>query len=58
MASQTIRASFQWDDPLQLEGQLTSDERAVRDTANAFAQEKLLPKVQDCLLYTSPSPRD
>jgi len=37
--------SFRWEDPLDLEGQLTDDERMVRDTAHAFAQEQLLPRV-------------
>src|SRR3954453_19301255 len=39
------RASFQWDDPLLLEEQLTDDERMIRDTARAYAQERLLPRV-------------
>ncbi|MBI1300466.1 MAG: acyl-CoA dehydrogenase [Alphaproteobacteria bacterium] len=38
-------ASFQWDDPLFLELQLTEDERAIRDAAHAFAQEQLQPGV-------------
>ena len=33
MASSSTRASFQWEDPFFLEGQLTEDERAVRDAA-------------------------
>ena len=32
---------FQWDDPLLLDGQLTEDERMVRDAAHAYAQDKL-----------------
>ncbi len=36
---------FKWDDALQLDGQLTEDERAIRDAAHAFCQEKLLPRV-------------
>jgi glutaryl-CoA dehydrogenase len=39
------RATFQWDDPLLLENQLTSDERMMRDAARAFAQDKLQPRV-------------
>src|SRR3954470_8257707 len=39
------RASFRWDDPLLLEDQLTDDERMIRDTARAYAQERLLPRV-------------
>ena len=38
-------ALFQWDDPLLLEQQLTTDERMVRDTARAYCQEKLLPRI-------------
>jgi glutaryl-CoA dehydrogenase len=38
-------AAFDWQDPLDLEGELAEDERMVRDTARAFAQEKLFPRV-------------
>jgi len=38
-------AAFQWDDPLDLEGELTEEERMVRDTARDYAQEKLFPRV-------------
>ena len=51
MASPSPRASFQWDDPFQLEGQLTADERAVRDAAQTFAQGELLPKVQEAFRH-------
>jgi glutaryl-CoA dehydrogenase len=37
--------SFQWDDALRLDDQLTEDERAIRDAAHAYAQEKLQPRV-------------
>lgn len=36
---------FRWDDPLLLEDQLTEEERMIRDSVRAFAQEKLQPKV-------------
>jgi glutaryl-CoA dehydrogenase len=39
------KARFQWDDPLLLDGQLTADERQVRDAARAYCQEKLMPRV-------------
>src|SRR5688500_13170203 len=39
------KASFHWDDPLLLDQQLSADERAVRDAARAYAQERLLPRV-------------
>ncbi|CAL1709344.1 unnamed protein product [Somion occarium] len=41
--SKTIK--FNWEDPLDLEGLLTEDERAIRDTAREFCQEHLLPRV-------------
>jgi glutaryl-CoA dehydrogenase len=36
---------FAWDDPLGLQGELSEEERRVRDTARAYAQDKLLPRV-------------
>ena len=44
-AAQIKDAAFKWDDPLDLEGQLSEDERMVRDTARDYAQEKLFPRV-------------
>jgi glutaryl-CoA dehydrogenase len=38
-------AAFKWDDPLDLDGELTEEERMVRDTARDYAQEKLFPRV-------------
>jgi glutaryl-CoA dehydrogenase len=38
-------ALFQWDDPLLLEDVLTEDERMVRDSARAYCQDKLMPRV-------------
>ncbi|MEL6481072.1 MAG: acyl-CoA dehydrogenase [Pseudomonadota bacterium] len=38
---------FQWDDPLVIEDQLAEDERMVRDTAAAYAAEKLAPRAID-----------
>jgi len=37
--------AFDWSDPFGLEDQLTDEERMVRDTAEAYAQDKLLPRV-------------
>jgi glutaryl-CoA dehydrogenase len=39
------KASFHWDDPLLLDTQLSDDERAVRDAAQAYAQDRLSPRV-------------
>ncbi len=41
------QAAFNWEDPLQLEAQLSADERIVRDSARAYCQEKLMPRVRD-----------
>jgi len=38
-------SNFDWADALKLEGLLTEEERAIRDAAHAFAQEKLQPRV-------------
>jgi glutaryl-CoA dehydrogenase len=49
-SGQGSREPFQWDDPFDLEGQLSEDERLVRRSAEAFAQDVLLPRVtQDFL---------
>jgi glutaryl-CoA dehydrogenase len=39
------KAQFNWSDPLLLDQQLTDEERMVRDSAHAYSQEKLLPRV-------------
>lgn len=39
------KASFNWEDPLLLDQQLTEDERMVRDSARQFAESKLRPRV-------------
>ena len=39
------KTAFQWDDPLFLDAQLTEEERAVRDAAHAYCQDKLQPRV-------------
>jgi glutaryl-CoA dehydrogenase len=36
---------FDWADPLLLEDLLTEDERQIRDTARAYAQDKLMPRI-------------
>jgi len=41
--SQT-NARFDWEDPLLLDRQLTDDERAVRDAAASYCQDRLAPR--------------
>ncbi|MGH1377426.1 MAG: acyl-CoA dehydrogenase [Alphaproteobacteria bacterium] len=38
---------FQWEDPLLLETNLSDEERAIRDMAHSYAQDKLSPRVLD-----------
>jgi glutaryl-CoA dehydrogenase len=40
-----MAAKFNWEDPLQLDAQLTGDERAVREAAHAYCQDKLQTRV-------------
>jgi len=47
MNAPLARAQFAWEDPLLLDAELSEDERMVRDTARAYAQDKLLPRVRD-----------
>jgi glutaryl-CoA dehydrogenase len=49
-------ARFEWDDPLQLEQQLEPDERAVRDAAAAYAQERLAPRVLEAFRHERMEP--
>ena len=39
------KTAFQWDDPLFLDAQLTDEERAIRDAAHAYCQDKLQTRV-------------
>jgi glutaryl-CoA dehydrogenase len=41
---------FDWADPFDLDHQLTDEERMVRDTAHAYAQDKLQPRVTEAYL--------
>ena len=38
-------APLDWADPFGIDGQLTDEERMIRDTAETYAQEKLAPRV-------------
>ena len=42
--------AFDWADAFGLDDQLSDEERLVRDTAQAYAQEKLLPRVTEAYL--------
>ncbi|MDF3604818.1 acyl-CoA dehydrogenase [Paracoccus sp. DMF-8] len=38
-------STFNWQDALRLDDQLTEDERALRDAAHAYAQDRLQPRI-------------
>ena len=39
--------SFNWEDTFLFEDQLTEEEKLVRDSARAFAEERLMPGIQE-----------
>ncbi|MEY3273001.1 MAG: hypothetical protein RLZZ341_1902 [Pseudomonadota bacterium] len=50
------KAAFHWDDPLQLDAQLGDDERAVRDAAHAYCQERLATRVLEAFRTETTDP--
>jgi len=49
-------ASFVWEDPFLLEGQLSEDERMMRDAASAFAADKLAPRIEQAYMDETTDP--
>ena len=47
---------FDWEDPLRLEGQLSEEERMLRDAARAFAEDKLAPRVIEAYANETAAP--
>nr|WP_298929386.1 acyl-CoA dehydrogenase [uncultured Erythrobacter sp.] len=47
---------FNWEDPFDLESQLTEDERMIRDTAHAFSQSELQPRVIEAFRNETAAP--
>ena len=47
---------FDWEDAFRLDAQLTDDERALRDAARAYAQDKLQPRVIKAFAEESTDP--
>jgi glutaryl-CoA dehydrogenase len=50
------KAVFNWEDPFHLDGQLTEDERMIRDAARAFAEDVLAPRVADAYMEERADP--
>ncbi|WP_240008529.1 acyl-CoA dehydrogenase [Pseudaquidulcibacter saccharophilus] len=48
---------FNWEDPFLFEQQLTDEEKMIRDSANAYCQSALQPRVRDAFRkeYTDPA---
>ena len=49
-------AAFDWADPFFLDDQLEEDERMIRDTARAYAQDKLAPRIIDAFANEKSDP--
>jgi glutaryl-CoA dehydrogenase len=47
MSVRSDNVPFNWADPFGMEGQLSEEERLVRDTAKQYSQEKLQPRVRE-----------
>ena len=47
---------FDWADPFFIDDQLDEEERAVRDTAAAYAQDKLAPRIIDAFQHETTDP--
>jgi len=50
------RAAFNWEDPFLIDEQLTEDERMIRDSAQAFARDVLLPRIEKAYLDETADP--
>jgi glutaryl-CoA dehydrogenase len=48
--------SFSWEDPFLLEDQLGEEERMIRNSAKAFAQDVLLPRVTEAYVNETAAP--
>ncbi len=48
---------FKWDDAFLLEDQLSEDERMIRDSARAFAEAELQPRINDAYMNEETDPK-
>ena len=51
MANDGGATRMDWQDPFGLEGQLTNEQRMVRDAARQYAQNRLLPRVREAFRF-------
>lgn len=50
------KVSFQWDDPLLLDTQLSEEERMIRDAAAQYAQGRLMPRIHEAFRNETTDP--
>jgi len=50
------RPAFKWDDPFDLEDQLTEEERLIRDAARAHVEDRLMPRVTEAFVNETGDP--
>ena len=54
--SAPAQASFQWNDPFLLDDQLEEEERLIRDSAKAFAEAELAPRIEEAYMNETVAP--
>ena len=47
---------FNWEDPLQLDDQLSAEERQIRDTARQYSQDQLQPRIVQAFRHEQTDP--
>src|ERR1700731_974104 len=53
-AAPAVKASaskFAWEDPFLFDEQLTEDERLIRDSARAYCQDKVMPRIGEAFRH-------
>ncbi|MBK1681800.1 acyl-CoA dehydrogenase [Rhodocyclus tenuis] len=56
MPPSAAKPRFSWEDPFQLDRQLSDEERMVRDSTRAFCEERLRPRVRDAFRHERSDP--
>ena len=57
MIAKTRWKPLNWQDPFELDEQLSEDHRMVRDSARQYAQSALMPRVKDAFRSESTDPK-
>ncbi len=57
MAANTRWTKLNWEDPFELDAQLTEEQRMVRDSARQYAQQALQPRVKEAFRTSKPLTR-